>query len=515
MSYTVSIKWGKEKFDNVTIDTNEPVEVLRAQIYALSGVPSERQKIMIKGKILKDTFKGLPIKDKMILMMMGSADKLFEKPKEKVIFLEDMDESTKNKALKIPLGLENLGNTCYMNAVVQTLRACPEFLKYIKENSSMNNGLGVNDQSAIEVTTSVANVYHMLNTTNEESVSPFMLWATMRKHYPHFGESDPNSGAPMQQDANECWTLMMRCFQNKIKQTNNITTYNNFIDQYFSISMESKLKCIESDDEPITNMKETELQLSCFLDKDVKYLMSGIKNKFIGELEKKSNILDRNAIFSKTTEVTRLPAYLSVQMVRFFYKEGKNGQPGVNAKILKDIKFPKVLDLYDVCSNELKNKLEYGRKRFDQMDNWKRDQTLKLKKKGEKQIPQFNETFLESENSNFIKDNSNSFKNGDNCSGHYELYGVLTHKGRSSSSGHYVSWTRPNPMEDKWYLFDDENVSEIKEEQVLDLSGGGDWHTSYVLLYGPRRIRSENADKLFDEEQIENTSTSKSNEMTE
>lgn len=31
---------------------------------------------------------------------------------------------------------------------------------------------------------------------------------------------------------------------------------------------------------------------------------------------------------------------------------------------------------------------------------------------------------------------------GSNNSGYYNLIGVLTHQGRSSSSGHYVGWTR-------------------------------------------------------------------------
>jgi len=33
---------------------------------------------------------------------------------------------------------------------------------------------------------------------------------------------------------------------------------------------------------------------------------------------------------------------------------------------------------------------------------------------------------------------------GSNNSGYYELQAVLTHKGRSSSSGHYVAWVRSN-----------------------------------------------------------------------
>ena len=49
----VNVKWGKEKFENVEIDTSEPPEVFKAQLFALSGVPPDRQKIMAKGTSLK------------------------------------------------------------------------------------------------------------------------------------------------------------------------------------------------------------------------------------------------------------------------------------------------------------------------------------------------------------------------------------------------------------------------------------------------------------------------------
>jgi len=40
-------------------------------------------------------------------------------------------------------------------------------------------------------------------------------------------------------------------------------------------------------------------------------------------------------------------------------------------------------------------------------------------------------------------------------------------------------------------MFDDENVTPVTEEDVLKLSGGGDWHTAYLLIYGPRTIEYE------------------------
>ena len=60
---------------------------------------------------------------------------------------------------------------------------------------------------------------------------------------------------------------------------------------------------------------------------------------------------------------------------------------------------------------------------------------------------------------------------GSNNSGYYELQAVLTHKGRSSSSGHYVAWVRRKG--DDWLMFDDENVTGVTSEDVLKLSGGG------------------------------------------
>lgn len=65
--------------------------------------------------------------------------------------------------------------------------------------------------------------------------------------------------------------------------------------------------------------------------------------------------------------------------------------------------------------------------------------------------------------------------------GKYQLIGVLTHKGRSADSGHYVSWIKQKDA--TWMLYDDDTLIPKTDEDILKLDGGGDWHTAYVLLY--------------------------------
>lgn len=59
---------------------------------------------------------------------------------------------------------------------------------------------------------------------------------------------------------------------------------------------------------------------------------------------------------------------------------------------------------------------------------------------------------------------------------------MVTHKGRTADSGHYVAWVK-QPSDGSWVCFDDDKLSVRTEEEVLQLSGGGDWHMAYLLVY--------------------------------
>lgn len=52
--FSVKVKWGRETFSDVELNTDEEPMVFKAQIYALTGVIPQRQKVMIKGCVIKD-----------------------------------------------------------------------------------------------------------------------------------------------------------------------------------------------------------------------------------------------------------------------------------------------------------------------------------------------------------------------------------------------------------------------------------------------------------------------------
>uniref|UniRef100_A0A7N6B2S1 Ubiquitin carboxyl-terminal hydrolase n=1 Tax=Anabas testudineus TaxID=64144 RepID=A0A7N6B2S1_ANATE len=481
--FTVNVKWGKEKFDAVELNTEEPPMVFKAQLFALTGVQPDRQKVMVKGGTLKG----------MTLLMMGSADALPEEPAVRPMFVEDMTEEQLASAMELPCGLTNLGNTCYMNATVQCLRSVPELRSALRRYSGALRSSGANAPSQY-ITAALRDLYETMDKTSS-SLPPIILLQFLHMAFPQFAEKG-DQGQYLQQDANECWLQMMRVLQQKLEpqepetpmETNadsgaaSASTKKNFIDQYFGVEFETTMKCTESEDEEPIKGKESQLQLSCFINQEVKYLTSEsiVHHGYLGfiklqsyirrsdilqeEITKMSPSLERNALYIKSSKLSRLPAYLTVQMVRFFYKEKES----VNAKVLKDVKFPLMLDVYELCTTELQEKMLPIRSKFKNMEDKKLEKQPDAAKEVKYEPFSFSDDF------------------GSNNSGYYDLQAVLTHQGRSSSSGHYVGWVKRK--EDEWVKFDDDKVSLVSPEDILRLSGGGDWHIAYVLLYGPRRL---------------------------
>lgn len=110
--FAVKVKWGKEVFKNVEIDTTEDPILFRAQLFALTGVQPDRQKILCGGIALKEETWNISLKnvsiyvqshwnslnDKVtlqgaVILLLGTKEDVPVEPVDKPKFIEDMNEA--------------------------------------------------------------------------------------------------------------------------------------------------------------------------------------------------------------------------------------------------------------------------------------------------------------------------------------------------------------------------------------------------------------------------------------
>jgi len=73
--------------------------------------------------------------------------------------------------------------------------------------------------------------------------------------------------------------------------------------------------------------------VKCNIDNEVNHVTEGIKLALKDDREKNSEKLGRLAVFTGSSSITKLSPYMTVQMVRFFYKV----QAAQKAKILRKV----------------------------------------------------------------------------------------------------------------------------------------------------------------------------------
>jgi len=297
----------------------------------------------------------------------------------------------------------------------------------------------------------------------------------------------------------------------------------NMVDYLFGGDMTVTQKC-EEGDEP--EKRETVLftRMRCHIELETNYLYQGLAKGLTETIEKMSPVLNRNARYLRKSLVSRLPRYLLVQFVRFFWRVDNK-----KTKILRKVVFPDKLDTIDYCDPKLKASLLAARQELQtyqeemlgllSLSKKKEPPLLKddKKKDGKDKDKSAPSSAAASDASKTATSTPAVVAEGDKMtdetptptptsppqvpvtsvemdtkeapeptitSGQYELMAVVTHQGRSTDSGHYVGWCKKQG--DTWLKFDDDVVSETNVEAVKALCGGGDWHMSYFTFY--RRI---------------------------
>ena len=486
---TIGVKHGKETHD-VDVDLDESGATFKARLCSLTNVPIERIKVtgLRGGRPLADDadmrtqgVEALARRGKKLLML-GSAATL-AKPAEEVAFLEDLPEGERDAANAgegYRPGLTNLGNTCYANSVVQCLYAV-EGLR-----DSLGGYVGGRDahSGTAALTAALRDLFGDVKTA-KDTVMPVRFLNVLRQLYPQFAQHGPQ-GVPMQQDAEECWSAVMHTLATEQPEETR---------RLFGIGMRRELRCAATNETRVED--SVEYTFKCNITIEVNHVTEGFKIALNDTRELRSEVLGADAVFEGQSKISKLPDYLTTQLVRFYYKADIRAK----AKILRAVTFPITLDVYEFCTDELKAELEPARK-------------LKLKREDDEALKRVNEkkAALEDVGATASGEGDASTDGaataaaasepattsepasmevvdpleGTRFTGFFDLVSVLTHKGRSADSGHYVSWVKKD--DGSWTEFDDETPIPRTEEDVLALKGGGDHHMSYILCYKARKI---------------------------
>jgi len=499
----VKVKWGKQ-MHTVDVNTAEPPLVFKSQLFTLTGVPPDRQKITgVKGGMLKDDadWNVLGLKEGQTLMMIGTAD-VIKAPEKATVFMEDLPEDALQELAHAlyPPGIENLGNTCYMNATLQCFRAVPELRAALRAYS----GPATTSDNSASVTASLRDLYNQMEVSNK-AAHPLLFLMVLRRAFPQFAQQGPG-GTFMQQDAEECWSQLLTTLSRKVPQVPGIEAppapadssssssapssssgaigdNKSAISDLFMGTMESSLKCLEAD-EPISTKTDTFVKLTCHISSSTTFLLPGLKEALEEPLTKKNDSLGREAKYVRSSRISRLPYYLTVQFMRFEWRADSK----MKAKIVKPIEFPFILDVYELCTPELQKTFLPKRKAIEEAEEKKIQQDReKMKRKAAEQdgTPQAAEIAQQptTEAPKPVTTTANTPISLVNDSGKYELIAILTHKGRSADSGHYIAWVKQE--DDKWIKYDDEKVSMVNNEEIVKLNGkgGADWNIAYLCLY--------------------------------
>lgn len=366
----IIIKWNGKMLE-VDLCLKETVLTLKTKLFDLIEIEIERQKLIYKGKLLlnEEILSNLDLKNNFILLL--GSKKIIQKRilKEEIVTENFIKSKTKSETKPTPL--INLGNTCYMNAVIQILYSIPELFTELKIASK--------EECNSSLVYELKLLFEEMKNSQSKAFAPFSFLSELQKTFKQFNEKDL-SGYFSQQDSIEFWDGII----NLLEKTKNRKKVS-FIEGLFKGVIEGEKEIKE---------------LFFSITNETKCIEDCIKNE-LGQ-----------------TKFIICPKYLVLKVGRFYWKKEEK----TNAKILKKILFPIQLSL--PSTEEQKE---------------------------------------------------------------YSLVSILTHKGRSTSSGHYISWVRDKENENDWWMLDDQNVSICTQKEIIKLSGGGDWHLSYLMIYKKKR----------------------------
>ena len=359
---------------------------------------------------------------------------------------------------KIKIGLLNLGNSCYINAVLQCLLHIPELVKYFLKNN-LNEMLS---PLSCVLKSLVQEIYQQKSNNNNKDIKKFnpllicMIVSTLNKN---FSPQIPN-------DAKDfliylIGRLHQELNQNPSKKTNyyNIVQNNDPLSKFF-VYYSSNYNSIISHifnwtNQVIRTCGNCRAQIISY--QTFPYLILDLENtrksKFKGKhnstiIQKKNDINNSNNFnewFNKIYEENENIPISLIDCIDYYY----------NKKNEFDYLCPYC---HQFCRQVSFNRIYLSPNIFIFILNRGKNNIFSVKMN----YPPILEI--------------NGYLETNKSPNNYELFGVITHLGLSGPGGHFIAFSK-NPIDNKWYRYNDDKVTEA---DTFSIHNEG---IAYILFY--------------------------------
>lgn len=274
---------------------------------------------------------------------------------------------------------------------------------------------------------------------------------------------------------------------------------DNAADVLFGVQLTSTLTCAEPGvTEPPLHQREAMRRLACHIKPGCAHLYNAIEQSLLETLEKASPSLGREATYTKSSRILRLPPYLPIQFVRFAWRADSQKR----CKVLKEVSFPEQLDLRNLLAPPLAKRVNA---------HWRALEAAAVGAPAADMAMDVDSgaaVAIGGDDDDGYSELPAAVRARDNLTGRYELFAVITHEGRTAEGGHYVAWIKDDASAADaaalgfktplfasatakeagaaaagWLVFDDETVARVGADKIKKLHGGGDYHMAYMCFY--------------------------------
>ena len=519
----IKVKHGKDVHD-IDVDVTAGADVFKAQIQSVTNVPADRMKLMgLKVAVLKDDadLREVGLTEGKTIMLIG-APATAAPPAAASSAGDTAPPDTASSQAEAPaqpqqpapptavhrvlptVGLANVGNTCYMNSVLQVLRLVPEVVQGCQQERFLLEN-GASGSSTTALAASIAKVQVSMDKSDgSRPTNPVQTWLSLMQTHPRpFAELDDHQH-PMQHDAQEALQVLTAAalppagatkspFQGKLVQSPGTGATSSAPSGGDASEVFNMISC------PITaEVSAIEVAVDIALGRGAGGPPVATASSSSSSSSSSSAAVGAVAepLPSRRSDIAELPDVLTLHLSRFAWRADVKAK----AKVLRPVTFPLVLDVNRWCTPALQTAMaderEKVKDRRDKANAMRR--VLRLKPEDgcgpilASLTPELRPTFIHTTDGGggaaapLASSPPSPPTNGPNA-GIYELFGVISHKGRYADHGHYVAWVKSG---DHWYICDDENVGLVPESEVKRLSGNGEGHIAYLLFYRARDPRT-------------------------